>query len=117
MATRWNLSYLLWEVDKFDSSKEEWPQYHEWLLHSFQENDIDTAGKKRAVLLFVVGLVMYILLSNLLAPAKPGEKTYGELVMTSSAHYSPSPSEIIQRFKFHSCFHNPSESVAIYLCS
>ena len=68
------------KVDKFDASKEEWPQYEERLTHFFQANDIDDAGKKRAVLLSVVGPVTYKLLRNLLAPAKPGEKTYGELV-------------------------------------
>ena len=81
----------------------------------FQANDIDDAGKKRAVLLSVVGPVTYKLLKNLLAPAKPGEKTYDELVETLSAHYSPPPSEIIHRFKFHSCFRNPGESVATYV--
>ena len=106
----------LGKVDEFDAtSKEEWPQYEERLTHFFQANDIDNAGKKRAVLLSVVGPVTYKLLRNLLAPAKPGEKTYDELVATLSAHYSPPPSEIIQRFKFHSRFRNPGESVATYV--
>ena len=72
------------------------------------------------MLLSVVGPVTYKLLRNLLAPAKPGEKTYDELVETLSAHYSPPPSEIIQQFKFHSRFRNPGESVVTYiaeLCS
>ena len=76
------------KVDKFDASKEELPQYEERLTHFFQANDIDDARKKRVVLLSVVGPVTYKLLRNLLAPAKPGEKTYGELVATLSAHYS-----------------------------
>ena len=70
---------------------------------------------ERAVLVSVVGPVMYKLLRNLLAPAKPGEKTYDELVETLSEHYSPPPSEIIQRFKFHSHFRNPGKSVATYV--
>ena len=90
------------KVDEFDASKEEWPQYEDWLTHFFQANDIDDAGKKRTVLLFVVGPVTYKLLRNLLASAKPGEKTCDELVTTLSAHYSLPPSEIIQRFKFQS---------------
>ena len=77
-------------------------EYEDWLIHFFQANDIDDAGKKRTVLLFVVGPVTYKLLRNLLALAKPGQKTYDKLVMTLSAHYSPPPSEIIQRFKFQS---------------
>ena len=86
----------LGKVDEFDTSKEEWPQYEEWLTHFFQANDIDDAEKKRAVLLSVVGPATYKLLRSLLAPAKPGEKNYDELVATLLAHYSPPPSEIIQ---------------------
>ena len=85
------------------------------MTHFFQANDIDNAGKKRTVLLSVVGPVTYKLLRNLLASAKPGEKTYDELVRTLSAHYGPPPSEIIPRFKFHSHFCNPGESVATYV--
>ena len=59
-------------------------------------NDIDNAEKKRVVLSSVIGLVIYKLLRNLLGPAKLGEKTYGELVATLSAHYSPPPSEIMK---------------------
>ena len=81
----------------------------------FQANDIDDTEKKRAVLLSVVGPATYKLLRSLLAPAKPGDKNYGELVVTLSVHYSPPPSKIIQRFKFHSRFHNAGESVATYV--
>ena len=103
------------KVDEFDASKEEWSQYEEQLTPFFQANHINVAGKKRVVLLSVVGPVTYKLLRNLLAPVKPGEKTYGELVATLSAHYSLPLSEIIQRFKFHSHFCNPGESVATYV--
>ena len=30
-------------------------------------------------------------------------------------HFSPAPSEIVQRFKFHSRFRNPGESVATFV--
>ena len=55
MATLW----------KFDLSKEEWPQYEEQLTHFFEANNIDDAGKKRAVLLSVVDPVKYKLLRNI----------------------------------------------------
>lgn len=41
------------------------------------------------------------MLKNLLAPDKPGEKTYQELIATLQ-QFDPKPSEIVQRFKFHS---------------
>ena len=103
------------KVDEFDPSKEEWSQYVERLTHFFQANEIDEAEKKRAVFLSVIGPATYKLLRNLLAPAKPGEKAYSDLVTVLSAHYSPAPSEIVQRFKFHSRFRNPGESVATYV--
>ena len=105
----------LGKVDEFDANNEEWSQYEERLSHFFLANGIDDAEKKRAVLLSVIGAMTYKVLRNLLAPAKPGEKTYDELVATLSVHYSPPPSEIIQRFKFHSRFRNPGESVATYV--
>ena len=71
--------------------------------------------RKRTVFLSVFGPATYKLLRNLLAPAKPGEKTYDDLVTVLSAHYSPAPSEIVQRFKFHSRFRNPGESVATFV--
>ena len=63
---------------------------------------------------------MYKVLQSLLAPVKPSEKEYADLVAKLSQHYSPTPSEIVQRFKFHSRFCKPGESVVTYvseLCS
>ena len=103
------------KVDEFDASKEEWAQYEERLMQFFLANDIDNAAKKRAVLLSVIGPTMYRVLRSLLAPVKPSEKEYDELVAKLSQHYSPTPSEIVQRFKFHSRFRKPGESVATYV--
>ena len=52
----------------------------ECLDYYFVVNDITNAENKCAVLLFVVGAMTYCLLRNLIAPAKPDEKTYKELV-------------------------------------
>ena len=103
------------KVDEFDASKEEWAQYEERLMQFFLANDIDNAAKKRAVLLSVIGPTTYRVLRSLLAPVKPSEKEYDELVAKLSQHYSPTPSEIVQRFKFHSRFRKPGESVATYV--
>ena len=103
------------KIDEFDASKEEWSQYVECLMQFFLANGIDEAEKKRAVFLSVIGLATFKLLRNLLAPEKPGEKAYDALITTLSAHFSPAPSEIVQRFKFHSRFRNPGESVATFV--
>ena len=89
----------LGRVDEFDIARDDWPQYVERLEHFFIANGIDDVGKKRAVLLSVVGSATYKTLRNILSP---GEKTYTELVEKLSRHFKPAPSEIVERFKFHS---------------
>ena len=74
----------------------------------------EKADKKRAMFLSVVGPATYKSLRNLVSPAKPGDKTYGELVEVLSKHYKPTPSEIVERFKFHSRFRKANESVATF---
>ena len=81
----------------------------------FLANGIDEAEKKRTVFLSVIGPATFKLLRNLLAPEKPGKKAYDALITKLSAHFSPAPSEIVQRFKFHSRFRNPGESVATFV--
>ena len=53
----------------------DWSEYEDRLKQYFLANDIDNVGKKRAILLSVVGAQAYYLLRKLCAPAKPSEKT------------------------------------------
>jgi len=46
---------------------------------------------------------------------KPGEKTFQELVTAMTEHHSPTPSEIVQRYKFHSRFRKPGERIATFV--
>ena len=108
------------KIEEFDSSQENWPQYMERLGYFFNANDIESAEKKRAVLLTVIGAATYKLLRSLVAPSKPGEKTYQELIQALTAHFSPTPSPIVCRFKFLSRCCQPGESIAVFvsqLCS
>ena len=70
----------LGRVDKFNSSKDVWPEYVRCLEHFFAVNDITDSDKQRAVLLTVVGVATYKTLWNLVSPSKPGENAYNELV-------------------------------------
>ena len=45
----------------------------------------------------VIGPRIYKLLCSLVAPAKPGEKAFAELVAALTQHFAPKPSEIVQR--------------------
>ena len=105
----------LGKIDDFDSNKEEWPQCVERLGHFFIANDIKTAEKKRALSLAVTGPVTHRHLHNLISLAKPGDKTYQELVTTLTKHFNPTPSETVQRFKFNTRIRKSGESVSTYI--
>ena len=106
---------LLGKIEQYDPEQEEWPQYVKRLEQLFEANDFtgDTkAYKRRATFLSVIGPAPYTLLRSLLAPAKPKEKKYDELVAKLTEHYSPIPSEVMQRFRFNSRSRQAGESVA-----
>lgn len=105
----------LGKVEEFDRHREDWPQYVERLEHFFAANAITTAARKRSVLLCIVGASTYKVLRNLLSPVKPGDATYRVLVDKLTEHYSPRPSEMVERFKFHTRFRKPGESVNNYI--
>ena len=109
------MAAILGKIDEYDADKEDWQQYVERLEHFFIANSITTAEKKRAVLVSVVGATTYRLLRNLCTPDKPGDKTYEELVQKLTVHYKPTPSEMMERFKFHSRFRKQGESVATFI--
>ena len=52
-----------------------------------------------------------------MALAKLGEKSYDDLVKTLSEHHDPPPSEIMQRFKFHTLTRTSGESIAAYVAA
>ena len=55
------------------------------------------------------------MLTSLLSPEKPGEKSYHQLVELLKKQYDPRPSEIMQRFKFHSQLRKADENVSSYV--
>ena len=66
------------------------------------------------MLLSVIGPNAYKLLRSVISPAKPGEKTYQELVTAMMEHHSSTPSDIV-RYKFHSRFRKPGESITTFV--
>ena len=96
----------------------EWTQYAERLHHFLTANGISDANRKRVVLLSVFGPKAYKLLASLVAPSKPGDKSYAELVKTMEEHHCPAPSEIVQRFMlfmFHTRVRGTKETIASYV--
>jgi len=103
------------KVNSFNPSQDEWPLYIEQLGHVFVANGITEEAKKRAVFLSVIGASTYKLLSSLIAPEKLGDKEYTFLVNKLSEHFTHAPSKIVERFKFHTRFCKPGESVTAFV--
>ena len=67
-------------ISPFVEGQEEWPQYAERIEHFFKANDIAGEEKQLATFLSLIGPQAYKLLASLVAPSKPGEKKYAEVV-------------------------------------
>ncbi len=109
------LMALFGQIGEFIPEQEEWPQYVERLEHFLCANAITNEERKRAVFLSTIGPKVYKLLCSLLSPVKPVDKSFAELVDVLKSHYSPKPSVIVQRFRFHTRFRRPGESAATFL--
>lgn len=103
------------QIGEFDPAKEDWTHYAERVGHFFTANGITVEGTQRALLLTTIGPAAYKLLRNLVAPAKLEDQSYKILVDTMRRHQSPTPSEIVQRYKFNSRFRREGESIATFL--
>ena len=103
------------KIGEFSSQREDWLGYSERLEEYFIANDIESSDKKKAILLSVVGAETYQLIRSLVAPAKPKEKTFDELVKLVQEHHQPILSAIVQRYKFNSRTQQAGESIAIFV--
>ena len=99
-------------VGEFRESVESWTQYVERLDQYFEANEVTDGKKKRAILLSVCGSKTYKLIRDLLQPKKPGETEVKEIYGALEHHFSPQPSVIVERFKFHSKSRQEGENVA-----
>ena len=109
-----NPTATLGTMDPFDPDFDNWSAYTERLEQFFVANDI-AEGKRRAVLLTVIGTKAYTLLRNILAPEKPATKDYSQLVEAMRSHLDPKPIVIAERFKFHRRNQREGESIAQYV--
>jgi len=94
---------LIGKIDEFDSKCEEWKQYEQRLEHYFCTNGVTNEERKRSALITVVGRDNFKLMHSLIHPLEPKDKSYDELIAAMRQHFEPQPSEIMQRFKFHTC--------------
>ena len=81
---------------------------------SAQANQV-VANRKRAIFLTEVGPEVYSTLSNLLAPAKPKDTSFADIVKILEKHYNPKPLEIAQSFHFGTRKQESGESISDYV--
>ena len=81
----------------------------------FSANDITEDAKKKKIFLAVAGPATFNILRNLIAPRKLSDHTYRENVEVLAKHFKPTPSEIVEQFKFHSRFRKQGESVSTFV--
>ena len=101
------------KIDKFIPATGEWTQYIERMNQFFIANEICEQPRKKAILLSLGGAETYSLLRNLVAPAKPSEKSYNELVRVMNEHQNPKPSVIMERYKFNKRDRQPGGSIEL----
>ena len=73
---------------EFNPAVEDWISYAERLEFYFAANEVQEADKQRAVLFSVCGAATYKLIKNLLAPAKPTDTSFKDIVKLLTEHYS-----------------------------
>ena len=93
---------MLIQINPYNPDTEQWSVYSERLKQFFKANDIVIA-KKTAVFLSAIGTITYTLLWNLIAPNKPSDKGYSDLVAVLKTHLEPKPLviNVAERFKFY----------------
>ena len=62
-----------------------------------------------------MGEKAYKLMHSLISPAKPNDRSFGQLVKEIRGHLCPLPSKIVQHYKFNFRIWQDGESVAVYV--
>jgi len=75
----------------------------------------EDADRRQAVLLTVCGKTTYALIKDLVAPNKPKDKTFDELIEIVSRHYKPKPGKIVSRYKFSTNGRKEGQSVSEFV--
>ena len=105
---------MIGRIEEFCPETEKFAAYIERVEFFFAANEIP-ADKKVPVLLSAIGGKTYGLLRDLVAPANPKNKSFGEIVDAIQAQYEPKPLIIAERFNFHRRDQLPGETVATYI--
>ena len=110
------MAAMFGKLEEFDmATGKDWIQYIERMEYYFQANKTTEGDTKRAVLINAMGEKAYKLMRSLISPAKPNDKSFGQLVKAMRGHLCPPPSEIVQCYKFNFRIWQDGELVAVYV--
>ena len=101
------------KLQEFQPESDSIKSYLQRVTLYFEAHEIDTK-KQVAVLLSSIGAPICTLLSDLLAPATPGEKSLEAVSKALLDHFDPKCSIITERFHFHKRDQTTTESIAQY---
>ena len=102
---------------QFEAGKESWSTYVSRLNHYFIANDVNDAGKKRSILLSICGSATFQLIRSLMPEAEIDDAPYADLVALVKGYYEPTPSKIVQRYKFNTRVRSSGESIAAFVAA
>ena len=103
-------------VETFNQNEGQFTEYAERLEQYFIANEVSDE-KKVPILLTVIGKDTYGLLRSLVAPAKPKDKYYEEIIDVLTKHFNPEPIVIAERFKFFERNQLPNETINDYVAA
>ena len=90
-------------------------EWVERLQQSFIASGTTDAAKQRAIFLVDIGPETYKLLKSLVSPHKPETLTLDVLVATLTKHKAPTPTRVVQRFRFNSCTREQNEDLSTFV--
>ena len=102
------------KIESFDPTQETFPRYVKRIKNFFSANEVADA-KQKYVFLNSLGRKHYNLLSNLLSPAEPEDKSLDELITVLTKHFQPTTSVIAERYSLHCRCQTPNESIADFV--
>ena len=101
-------------LDAFNEKTDDCIHYVERMAFCFEANGIQDDGQKRATFLSRVGAKTYKLLRSLVAPSKPGDKSFQALCDALGKLHIPRPSATLQRLRFNSRVCQPGQPTSVF---